>query len=75
MEKFCNSISFGKDPTKSCCRIKIFSNQKHNKTNNTLALDNKTAKPTQTKKSFLPSLWKGTLGSSVTVSMTESSNS
>ena len=43
-EKFCNSVSLEKDPTKSWCRIKNFLKPKPHKTYPTLTLDNKTTK-------------------------------
>ena len=43
-EKFCNSVSIAKDPTKSWCRIKNFLKPKTHKTYPSLNLDNKTAK-------------------------------
>ena len=43
-EKFCNSVSLEKDPTKSWCGIKNFLKPKTQKTYPTLTQDNKTAK-------------------------------
>ena len=64
-------LSLEKHSTKSWCKIKDFLKPKTQKTYPTLTLDNKTAKTNAEKQSLLQSLWKGTLGSSVTISMTQ----
>ena len=66
-----SKVSLEKDLTKSWCRIKNVLKLKTQKTYPTLTLDNKPLKPTQTKQSLFLSLWKGTLGSTVTISMTQ----